>query len=205
MCDQYCINGWKSELSFFLTGVANISIAFVGLSINLFGIFVIKRIKNKHVFHKLIACLIVTDSCVLALSIVDGVYRGLKIRNDFLTYTYPYLTHPFFYICVCGSIFLTVCISHERYSALKDPVRYSNCSHRLRKHQFLKYVMATIMFSITYNITRFLDLSLVCFTEQRDYNASVLEFGIMVARPDDLSTTVETCNEENRKIVYRRA
>ena len=206
MCDQHCRNEWKSDLSFLLTGVVNISIAFVGLMLNLFGIFAIRRIKEKHLFHKLITCLIVTDSCVLVLSIVDGVYRGLKIRYDILAFTYPYLTHPCLYICVCGSIFMTVCISHERYSALKDPVRYSNGRRRLQKHHFLKYVMATILLSITYNIPRFFDLSLVCFTNERDYNASVLDFDIMVAKPDDLSTTVEICNEANRKrmIVVRK-
>ena len=197
MCDDQCIVTWKSNLSFYITGVINISIAILGLTMNLFGLYVIKRIKNKHLFHKLITCLTVIDSCVLSLSIVDGVYRGLKVRNKLLTYTYPYITHPCFYICVCGSILMTICISHERYFALQDPVRYSNGSHRLRKNQFFKYGLATVLFSITYNISRFLDLSFVCFTKLSDYKAFVLEDDIMLARPQDLPKTTEKCNKGN--------
>ena len=134
MCDQDCRDELKADLSSWVLGKANISVSTIGILMNIFGLYVFRRIKNQHSFHKLIICLTIVDTLVLLLSILDGIYRGVVVRNEVFTFIYPYFIHPCFYICICCSIYLTICISHERYTALKDPVRYSNTSmHQTNK------------------------------------------------------------------------
>ena len=163
---------------------------------NIFGLCVFRRIKNQHSFHKLIICLTIVDTCVLLLSIVDGVYRGLVVRSEFLTQIYPYFVHPCFYMCVCCSIYITICISHERYSALKDPVRYSNISmQQTKKWKFLKYFLATLIFSIIYNIIRFSDFQTVCLDDDSDYQF-IKKYNITILDSDTvLRSTPGACND----------
>ena len=192
-CNELMCSAWKNSLSYGITGIGNITIATIGIVLNIFGLFVFRRIKSKHLFHQMITALTAFDIFVLVFSIGDGVYRGFKIRNLYLAYMYPYFTHPFLYISVCASIYMTLCISYERYSALKDPVRYSNGMQRLRRNKFLAYFFSVAGFAITYNITRFLELSIVCPPDiQHQYR--ILNRNITVAEPKDLPSKVPICN-----------
>ena len=195
-CNPMICSTWKSSLSYGITGIGNITIATIGIVLNIFGLFVFRRIQNKHLFHQMIIALTAFDICVLVFSIADGVYRGFKVRNFYLAYTYPYITHPFLYISVCASIYMTLCISYERYTALQDPVRYSNGMQRLRRNKFLAYFFSVTGFAITYNITRFLELSIVC-PPDFIHKHKILNHNITVAEPKELPSKVPICNLTN--------
>ena len=195
-CNPMICSTWKSSLSYGITGIGNITIATIGIVLNIFGLFVFRRIQNKHLFHQMIIALTAFDICVLVFSIAGGVYRGFKVRNLYLAYTYPYITHPFLYISVCASIYMTLCISYERYTALQDPVRYSNGMQRLRRNKFLAYFFSVTGFAITYNITRFLEFSIVC-PPDFIHKHKILNRNITVAEPKELPSKVPICNLTN--------
>ena len=116
---------YRANASYYILGVAGIIIASVGLLLNSFGLFVVWKIKENHIFQKLIVCLLIFDTTLLFFSIIDFSYRGLKCRSSILVYGIPFIVYPGSYMSLFCSIYMTVCISHERYSALQDPIRYS--------------------------------------------------------------------------------
>ena len=134
----------------------------IGLAMNVFGLCVFYRMKKKQLFHQLIFTLAIMDSFVLVFEIFKAVFRGLNIHNEITTLLYPYFIHPFFNICICCSIYLTISVSHERYTTLKDPIRLTNTRDRRRKRKFLIYFVSTLTFSVLSNITRFFELSFIC-------------------------------------------
>ena len=167
MCDLHhgtCREEFKDGSSNKILGVSGILVASLGLILNSFGLYVLLRNKEKHMFHKLLYCLVTFDSCVLIFSILDAIYRGLKAQDRILVYGYPYFIFPGFYISVTCSIYMTICLSHERYSALKDPIRYSKTIELqgYQNRKIRKYLLATVCGSIVYNIFRFFEFKIYC-------------------------------------------
>ena len=185
-----CRAEFKADASYWILGVAGISVAIVGLGLNMFGLFVATRSKEKHIFQKLIVCLLTFDTILLFFSIIDFIYRGLKYRNPFLVYAFSYIVYPAFYVCLFCSIYMTVCISHERYSALQDPIRYSQeiLKHEgYQKRRIRQYVFFVIVCSFLYNIFRFFEYKVMCmkstFYEKAilDEDGTILSFSYMKA------------------------
>ena len=133
-----CIHELRSDLSLSIIGITCSYLAIIGLMLNILGLCVFRRMERTDLFTKLIISLIIVDSSVLIMSFGDVIVIGFKVRDKFLSQIYAYVTYPCFYIFVCSSIYLTICIAYERYSALKDPVRYSNGSESCRNTQFRK-------------------------------------------------------------------
>ena len=209
VCDKVCQFNWEQDhykdLIFWVRGVGCIFLSFLGLLMNLFGLCVFRRIQDKKIFHKLIMSLIVIDSFVLVLEILQDLSRGLEIRNAFLTKLYPHFTHPFWNICICCSIYMTICISHERYTALKDPIKYINGIERISKRRYLHYLLSTVIFSFVCNITRFVELSFICPTKTF-YENEILKYKVTLTEPDNMGYEMQRCNATNgdtRTLVHK--
>ena len=174
---------YRATASYYILGVAGIIIASVGLLLNSFGLFVVWKIKENHIFQKLIVCLLIFDTILLFFSIIDFSYRGLKCRSSMLVYGIPYIVYPGFYMSLFCSIYMTVCISHERYSALQDPIRYSQIMNieGYQDRKIKKYVSLVILGSVLYNIFRFFEHTVNCVTTS-DYEELILKDEIMIAQ-----------------------
>ena len=176
-----CRNNFIYKSEYWILGVSGMSVACFGLIINSFGLYVLLRNKDKHMFQKMLACLVTFDTCVLIFSLLVAIYRGAKVDDNIVVLTYPYITYPGFYISVCCSIYMTICMSHERYSALRDPIRYSKTIELqgYQQRKITKYLLATVMGSIAYNIFRFYEYSAHCVSEE-DYADEKVLNGINV-------------------------
>ena len=159
-----CREEYKTYTSFWILGVAGTLIASLGIFLNTFGLFIVWKSKEKHLFQRLIVCLLIFDTILLFFSVMDFSFRGLKYRSTFIVYGFSYFVHPGFYIFLFCSIYMTVCISHERYSALQDPIRYSQkvYDEEYQNRKIKKCSSYIIFSSILYNIFRFFEYRLDC-------------------------------------------
>ena len=162
--NQSCREKFKADTSFWILGVAGILIASLGILLNTFGLFIVWRSKDKHIFQKLIVCLLVFDTVLLFFSIIDFSYRGLHYPNTFIVCVFSYFVYPGFYISLFCSIYMTVCISYERYSALQDPIRYSQkvYDEGYQNRKIKKCSSCIILCSFLYNIFRFFEYRVDC-------------------------------------------
>ena len=170
MCEGVSLNNpicrekYKSDTSFWILGVGGILIASLGILLNTFGLFIVWKCKQKHIFQKLIVCLLIFDIILLFFSIIDFSFRGLNYRSAFIVHGFSYFVYPGFYIFLFCSIYMTVCISHERYSALQDPIRYSQkvYDEEYQNRKIKKCLAYIIIASFLYNIFRFFEYRLDC-------------------------------------------
>ena len=97
MCEGVSLNNpicrekYKSDTSFWILGVAGILIASLGILLNTFGLFIVWKCKQKHIFQKLIVCLLIFDTILLYFSIIDFSFRGLKYPIGVHLFVFDYI------------------------------------------------------------------------------------------------------------------
>ena len=106
---------------FYIKGVIGLSIALMGILINVFGIIFLARRKTLALFHKLIISLAIWDISVLIM--ITGCYilptLSIKYYQNIFNPYYPYGL-PIVQISVTGSIYSTLFLTIERYVVAND-------------------------------------------------------------------------------------
>ena len=66
-----------------------------------------------------------------------------------------------------ASILMTVGVAHERYNAIKHPIRHrqSMTSGRVRRNRLTKYIVLVILCSFAINLTKFFEIEIAHLNE----------------------------------------
>ena len=135
-----------------------VTIAVVGTLLNLIGVYILSSYRSmKDTFNRLLISLYCIDSFFLVIHI----YLNVTTIDD---ETYPpenvvlsiwiRMVYSFLFKC---SIFLTVGVSHERYSAMRS-VQIGN---GILGNRFLKYLVPVLAISVILNIPEYLETEMV--------------------------------------------
>ena len=144
---------------FCVNGIVTCSCAVIGLFLNLITIFILTFKKDLYnLFNRLLLWLLWFDNCVLITWILSRLYIDFEIRTNFFIWMFPYFTFPFGSIAQSASTFMVVALAHERYLAVRNPVKYnqSNVNPRTQSQRVMMYALPVVIFSIAYNIPFFL-------------------------------------------------
>ena len=150
---------------FWISGVLSCFIASIGIISNMISIYILSKRKEKTTtFNHMLIILFTIDIIVLLTSILTDVIMNLQLESIlFLILVYPYFTYPINNIALTASIFGTVSISHDRWAAIKYPIKHRQklkLSYERRNH-LAKYLTPMILLAIFINIPTFFEFDIV--------------------------------------------
>ena len=148
---------------YWLYGVTNVTIAGIGIFLNLLGILTLFRNKDRSLFHNLMLSLFFIDTIVLVATILTQLQINIGSYSPTISYVYPYFSYPLQGISVYASVWMTIFMSFERYQALKNPVEYRQRSAKpkFQKCRLFIYLSSVLIISILFNITAFMEYEVI--------------------------------------------
>lgn len=113
------------KFSFWVEGVAQTSIATLGIFGNLISCLILTRKHMRNSFNLLLVTLAAYDTWYLFGAILESFRKSFNLASDLHILMFPYFLYPLHQTSMTGSIFMTVAIAFERYSAVHFPINYS--------------------------------------------------------------------------------
>lgn len=130
-----------------------------GIVGNCLLIFKFIKLKIKVNFHWLMLALAIYDTIYISLCIllfaIPQIFEGYKIHGYYF-YIAPKAV-PLIQVVLTGSVYCTFSISLERYLTVCYPFYLSR-----KKWSSRRYILPIVLFSLLYNVTRFLELQTTC-------------------------------------------
>ena len=135
-----------------------ITIAVVGTLLNLIGVYILSSYKSmKDTFNRLLISLYCTDSLFLVFHIylnVTSIDDKTYHPTDVVLSKWIRMVYSFLFKC---SIFLTVGVSHERYSAMRSV----QIGKGILGNRFLRYVVPVLVISVILITPEYLETEMV--------------------------------------------
>ena len=150
----------RDVYSFWVGGIAVCCVAVPGLFLNLTAICVLStRVSTKNNFNQLITSLFVFDSVFLLSALIEAFRRNFRLYTNIHIILFPKLLYPLRIISFTASTFMTVAIAHERYIAIKQPIRHRQAmsSAKFRRINLIKYIISTTVCAIAFNAPKFFE------------------------------------------------
>ena len=147
-------------LSYWVGGVGICCVAIPGLIMNFTATFMLlKSVSKTNNFNPLIASLCIFDSVFLLLHIIDVFRKYFNVEDKLLVLLFPKMIYPVRNIGFTASIFMTVAIAYERYSAIKYPLQHHQSlrSRKFRRIVLFKYIFFVTCFAVLFNIPKFFE------------------------------------------------
>ena len=161
--DNYYMTVW------WLEGLGAVMLGLCGTFLNLTTIFcLVGSDLASSFFNWLLACLAVFDCLLLGNGILEA-FRNHLGSHAAHNYIFVVFLYPFRNIVMCCSIYTTVMLAFERYSALVKPQSHHHTRLKLGKQslriyfkfhylRILKYIGPIVVLSTVYSIPRWLEL-----------------------------------------------
>ena len=151
-----------SLLSFLLEGVLQFIISCLGILGNTVSLYILTRKELHSFFNQLLTGLVIYD-LVYLLTMMLGSLRKFGVQSDLHIVLFPYVLYPMNAISMMGSIYMTMAVGMERYIAVYQPMEYSRVANDASAHtkRLLTYVLPITLFSVFFNIPKFLDSQVV--------------------------------------------
>lgn len=145
---------------YWLDGPVGLSVASIGILLNMVAIVVLARQRVQRTFHLLMISLSCWDFCYLVLSIICFAMPMMSavFRDTVFIHMVPYAI-PLAQICLSGSCYSTVALTVERYIAVCAP--FFRLRHNI-KTRF--YILPILIFAPLYNMPRFFEFRTVTNT-----------------------------------------
>ena len=147
------------SFGFCVNGIITCSCAIIGLVLNCITIYILTSKKDLHnLFNRLLLWLLWFDNFVLVTWLLARIIIDFEVKLSIFIWIFPYFTFPFGSIAQSASTFMTVTLAHERYVAVRDPMKYnqSNLNPKTQMLRALMYAIPVMVFSIVYNIPFFM-------------------------------------------------
>ena len=121
-----------------------------------------KSVRNS--FNKLIATLAIFDLIYLLTMLLESL-RKLGLQSNTHVMMSPYFLYPLNSISLMCSIYMTIGISLERFTAVYYPLDYRSRQQdsTSNKHRIVSYVCPLLAFSVLFNISKFFESHVVSF------------------------------------------
>ena len=130
------------NVSYWVEGVAQSSLATLGVIGNLFSCFILTRRRlrrngggGSRSFNLLLVTLAAFDSFYLFGAFLESLRNSFDLATDFHVVLFPQFLYPAHSMAMTGSIFMTVAIAFERYSAVHFPMDYSQVWRKYKSVQ----------------------------------------------------------------------
>lgn len=169
----------ESIHSWWVQGLAVMVFGCVGILVSVIAIIVLSDKKLSGIFfNKLIIALISFDLVYLMFSICDSIRLNF-ITKDFKNHLYCsapgylvfFVIYPLRKILMCCSVYMTVVVAFERFSAVTNPITHRSSSRFSSLNmKALKYVTTVGLISVLYGIPLFFAFQI---KEQEDGKACV--------------------------------
>ena len=151
----------EDKINFWVNGVCTCGIVIGGVILNCFSIYIIwKKYENVNIFFQMIISLLCFDILVLVTWINLSLYIAFKVDNIVVLSMFPYFSVPFVQIAITVSTFMTVAIAHERYLAVRAPLKYRQYMKipKLQTQRLRLYLFIVIITSVAINVPHFMEL-----------------------------------------------
>ena len=156
MCGELTENSTVDFYKYYCDGVLVLTIGLVGILGNICSILVLSRPRLQDCFHQLLIALASFDILYIVCGGVNYTLRAFEFRSDVYTLAFPHFIYPFSNIGMCGTIFMTVAISIERFLGICYPLHLP--PHN-RKSWF--YIIPVTILAILVNIPKFLESEVI--------------------------------------------
>ena len=128
------ITTWQQEVmghfSYFVEGICLNVIGNIGILINLISsVIIITRKEMRNCFNILLVGLAAFDTWYLFGAILESFRKYFPaFKTNLQVELFPKLLYPLHQTSIAGSIFMTVAIAFERYTAVHFPMNYNQVS-----------------------------------------------------------------------------
>ena len=150
-------------INFWVNGVLTCVVVICGIFLNSVSIHIIrKKYSKSSIFYQMLLRLLCIDICVLVTWFAFSLYVAFKVKHIVLLYLISYGIYPLIHVALSASTFMTIAMSHERYQAVKYPVKYGEdmrAPHVLTRRLWM-YTITVISLSVIYNLTYFFELGI---------------------------------------------
>ena len=135
----------------------------------------------KNTFNSLLIFLFCIDSFYLVIEEVSSIQTILATteeNDDFITLLVPHFLYPMESVSLTASIFMTVGIAHERYIAIKSPIKHrqSMRSNSARRIRLIKYIMIVIFCSFAINLPKFFEREIIWVVPTVEHGHKITEY-----------------------------
>ena len=175
------------NLHFILEGVMQCLISFLGVAGNTISIFLLLGRQLKNSFNQLLAVLAVFDLIYLLTMMLDS-FSKIGMENNFQILMFPYFLHPLNSISMMCSIYMTVGVAMERYTAVYHPMEYNRRQQDTTSymHHIITFLCPLMVFAFLFNIPKFLESEVISY---QDGNTTQLYVDVTQLRMNDLYVT----------------
>jgi len=124
----------------------------LGVLGNIISLRVLSKPKLKDCFHQLLFALACFDTVYIVIGGINYTFKAFDADSNAYTIAFPYIIYPITNIGLCGTIFMTMAISIERFLGICYPLHLP--PHN-RKSWF--YILPVLVLSIVVNVPKFLE------------------------------------------------
>ena len=160
MCGELTENPTVYIYKYYCGGLLVSTIGIVGILGDVCSILVLSRPKLQDCFHQLLIALAAFDILYILCGGINYTVRAFEFKSDIYTIAFPHFIYPFANIGLCGTIFMTVAISIERFLGICYPLHLP--PHN-RKSWF--YILPVLVLAILVNIPKFLESEVTWYYE----------------------------------------
>ena len=142
-------------VSFWVNGVLSCVVVLCGMFLNFVSIHIIwKKYSKSSIFYQMLLRLLCIDIAVLVTWFAFSLYVAFKVKHVVLLYLIAYGIYPLVHVALSASTFMTIAMSHERYQAVKYPVKYGEDMRapNVMTRRLLTYTITVIVVSVIYNL-----------------------------------------------------
>ena len=126
------------------------------ISGNLFSIYVLSKPKLQDCFHRLLIALACFDTIYIIIGGINYTFKAFEVSSDAYSISFPFVIYPITNISLCGTIFMTVAISFERFLGICYPL---HLPPQNRKAWY--YILPVSLLSIIVNLPKFFEGEIV--------------------------------------------
>ena len=153
-------NSLEGTLKFWISGVSSCAVAVIGVILNSIAAFIIRsKYQKTNIFYQMLVSLLCIDIFVLITWINLSILLAFEANNPVVFNLFPYLSMPLVLIAITASTFMTVAIAHERYLAVKAPMKYSQYmkTPSLQAFRLKIYIIIVLVLSVAVNAPHFFE------------------------------------------------
>ena len=148
-------------INFFVNGVGTCVVVIIGIMLNCVSIhIVLTKYERTNIFYQMLIRLFCVDICVLITWLNLSLSFAFNLNVGVILHMVPYFSNPLTHISITASTFMTVAIAHERYLAIRDPLKYSEDKKKpkVQNRRLHLYIFVVLVISVVFNIPYFMDL-----------------------------------------------
>ncbi len=115
-----------TNVSYYLEGIFQTGVASIGILANVISSIILTRKEMRNSFNLLLVTLAAYDTWYLFGAILESCRKFFPtLKSDIHVLLFPHFLYPLHQTSITGSIFMTVAIAFERYTAVHFPLDYN--------------------------------------------------------------------------------